>query len=256
MIHHQHQTQYWKHITNVAVQGGFVHIWETLDVYFEWKADIYGLPTRVAKFLLNSVLKSLPTKDNLHKWDKLISEACDLCGDWDTITHVHSGCKLMLDQAKYTWHHDSILNKITEFVNQVNDSNLIINVDLGEKPWTIPPDLLVTSDRPDLVVIDNIKIWIWILELTVPFENNVNRNHEYKCHKYGRLCIDHQRLCFNVKYFAIEIGCRAVISDNNSKCLYAFYKSIRGLKFNNRDFWHLKMSFSKTVITSSFVIFK
>ncbi len=118
-----------------------------------------------------------------------------------------------------------------------------------------------TMDNPtrppsDHVVIDNIKKSISILELTVPFENNVNRNHAYKCHKYAHLYIDLQRLGFNVKYFAIEIGCRAVISDSNSKCLYAFYKSIRGLKFNNRDFRHLKTSFCKTVITSSFVIFK
>ncbi len=55
---------------------------------------------------------------------------------------------LMLEQGRYTWRHDSTLNKIREFVNQVNDSG---NVDLGENPWTIPPDLLVTSDRPDLV---------------------------------------------------------------------------------------------------------
>ncbi len=83
----------------------------------------------------------------------------------------------MLDPGRYTWRHDSTLNKITQFVNQVNDSDLIINVGLGEKPWTIPPDPTVTSDRPDHVVIDNIKKCISILELTVPFENNVNHNH-------------------------------------------------------------------------------
>ncbi len=162
----------------------------------------------------------------------------------------------MLDQGRYTWRHDSTLNKITEFVNQVNDSDFIINVDLGEKPWTIPQDLLMTSDRPDLVVIDNINKCISILELTVPFENNVNHNYDYKCHKYVHLCIDLHRLGFNVKYFAIEIGCKAVISESNSKRLYTFYKSIRGrLKLNNRDFRYLKTSLCKTVITS-FVIFK
>ncbi len=142
LIRHQYHTEHLKHITNLAVQEDFFRFWETMDVDFECKADIYGLPRGVAKFLLSSVLKSLPTKDNLHKWGKIISEACDLCCDRETIAHVLSGCKLMLDQGRYKWHHDSTLNKITEFVNQVNDSDLIINVDLGEKPWTIPPDLL------------------------------------------------------------------------------------------------------------------
>ncbi len=60
-----------------------------MDVDFEWKADICGLARGVAKLLPNSVLKSLPTKDNLHKWGKIISEACDLCDD-------HSSCAFRL----------------------------------------------------------------------------------------------------------------------------------------------------------------
>ena len=162
----------------------------------------------------------------------------------------------MLDQGRYTWRHDSVLNRITQFVNRSESSHILVNSDLGVKPWTIPPDILATSDRPDLVVIDTEHNNISILELTVPFECNININHEYKCHKYVHLVIDLQKLGFNVKYFAIEIGCRAMISEPNSKCLYAFFKSVYGLKFNNRDFRHFKASVCKTVITSSFVIFK
>ncbi len=58
----------------------------------------------------------------------------DLSGDRETIAHVLSGCKLMLDQGRYTWCHNSTLITITEFVNQVNFSDLIVNIDLGEKP--------------------------------------------------------------------------------------------------------------------------
>lgn len=36
--------------------------------------------------------------------------------------------------------------------------------DLGDKPWTIPPDILPTSDRPDLVVIDTEYNDIYVLE--------------------------------------------------------------------------------------------
>ncbi len=95
------------------------------------KADIYGLPMDVGTFLLNSMLKSLPTTDILCKWGRIISEECALCGDRETIAHVLSSCKLMLDKGRYTCHHDSTLNKIREFVNQVDDSDLTINVDLA-----------------------------------------------------------------------------------------------------------------------------
>ena len=256
MIHEQYQTIHWDHISNLAVQEEFCRISDIMDADISWKADIHCLPRGVAKFLLNSILKSLPTKDNLRKWGKTISDSCDLCGNPETIGHVLSGCKTMLDQGRYTWRHDSVLNVITEFVNKSENKNIQVHSDLGDKPWTIPPDILATSDRPDLVVLDPCEKCISILELTVPYETNIQSRHQYKCHKYAHLCIDLQSLGFSVKYFAIEIGCRAFISQPNSKRLHAFLKSVKGLKFNNRDFRSFKSTLCKTVITSSFVVFK
>lgn len=256
IVHEHYQSLHWEHISSLAVQGEFCRISEIMDADINWKADIHGLPRGVAKFLLNSVLKSLPTKDNLRRWGKVISQSCDLCGNPETIAHVLSGCKTMLDQGRYTWRHDSVLNKIVEFVNNTEAKHILVNSDLGDKPWTIPPDILATSDRPDLVVLDLTNKCVSILELTVPYESNINSSHQYKCHKYAHLCVDLQNLGFSVKYFAFEIGCRAFISESNSKRLYAFLKSITGLKFNSRDFRSFKSSLCKTAITSSFVIFK
>ena len=255
-IHKEYQSNYLHHIKSLAMQGEYTRLWEILDVDFSWKADIFGLPRGVAKFLLNSILTTLPTKDNLTKWGKVLSPACNLCGEYETTAHVLSGCKTMLEQGRYTWRHDSILNLIHSFIPNTNLTNITIHTDLGDQSWTIPPDLLPTSDRPDLVVIDYCKKSISILELTVPFERNISKDHQYKCHKYAHLMIDLQGLGYSVKYFAIEIGCRASISEDNNKRLHAFYKSIPRFKFSNRDFKNLKKSICKTVITASFVLFK
>ncbi len=102
----------------------------------------------------------------------------------------------MLDQGRHTWHHDSTRYTITELVNQVNASDLTINVDLDEKPWTIPPDLLVTSDKPNLVVINNITRCMSILELVVLFECNVRQNTEFKCHKICLLLYQSSKIRF------------------------------------------------------------
>ena len=151
---------------------------------------------------------------------------------------------------------DIYIYLIHDFIPAQQLPNITIHTDLGDQSWTIPPDLLPTSDRPDLVVIDYTTKSISILELTVPFERNISKDHQYKCHKYAHLMIDLQRLGYSVKYFAVEIGCRAMVSEANNRRLHAFYKSITNFKFTNRDYTKLKRSICKTAITASFVIFK
>ena len=115
-----------------------------------------------------------------------------------------------------------MLDKVADHVKQHMDADCEIHSDGGGKPWTIPPDILPTSDRPDLVVINRVKKSISIFELTVPYEANIRRNHQYKCHKYIPLILILQKLDFNVKYFSVEIGNRGFISRDNSNRLYAF----------------------------------
>ena len=122
LIHEKHQAYHWDHVTNLAVQGEYCRIWDIQESDFSWKSIMYNLPRGVTKFLLNSVFKTLPTKDNLSKWGKVISQECDLCGDRETTGHALSGCKVMLDQGRYTWCHDSILSKIsTSMHNHLNE---------------------------------------------------------------------------------------------------------------------------------------
>ena len=255
LIHDKHHMEHWQHVISLAVQGEFCRIWDMQELDFTWKSIIHNLPRGVTKFLLNSVLKSLPTKDNLSKWGKVLSQECDLCGDRETAGHVLSGCKLMLEQGRYTWRHDSILNKISQTIKANSEDDINIYVDLNSS-WTIPPDILPTSDRPDLVIINKQTHSISILELTVPFETNIQRAHEYKCHKYTHLILDLQSQGFSVKYFAIEVGCRGLLTTNNSKRLQAFFSSVPGLKLPSKDFRQLKVSLHKIAITTSFMIYK
>ncbi len=131
-----------------------------MDPDFQWKADIYGLPGGGAKCLFNSVLKSLFNKDNLHKLRNVTSPA----SDFETISHVLSGCKVVLDQGCYTWWHDSVLNQIQSCISKSHLPNITIHTDLGDQSWTIPPDILSTIIRPHLVVIDYNRKSISIIE--------------------------------------------------------------------------------------------
>jgi hypothetical protein len=55
---------------------------------------------------------------------------------------------------------------------------------------TIPTDIVITNQRPDLVCIDRCNKCIYILELTVPFETNFENAHQYKCQRYSSLITD------------------------------------------------------------------
>ena len=171
------------------------------------------------------------------------------------MSHVLAGCPVALQQGHYTWRHDSVLNKIASFIKS-DDSSVSVFCDANPRPWTIPPDILPTSCWPDLVVISKQKKLISILELTVPYENNIQKEHEYKCQKYTHLAIDLTNCGYKVKFFAVEIGSRGLISKANSNRLCAFYHSIHGSHFNAKDFRCLKRSLTKIAITASFIIYK
>ena len=161
----------------------------------------------------------------------------------------------MLDQGHYTWRHDSILSKIAQLIQTDLSNNNKVYVDLNGS-WTIPPNILPTSDRPDLVVVNEKEKFFSIFEMTVPFETNIQHAHEYKCHKYAHFIMDRQYHGYSVKYFAFEAGCQGFITTNNANRLHAFLNSIPDLKISNKDFRTLKLSICKIAITTSFVIYK
>ena len=90
-----------------------------------------------------------------------------------------------------TWRHDSVLNTIVSFVDSKLRSGFVIYSDLPDfrsrHGGVIPPHIIVTSLRPDLVLINEESRIIVVFELTCPFERNIDREHEYKEGKYAPL---------------------------------------------------------------------
>ena len=98
--------------------------------------------------------------------------------------------------------------------------------DLHNKRHTIPADILPTSDRPDLTIVDYTKKTIHIFELTVPYESNIDRQHIYKSNKYAALMSDLELTGFRVTCCAFEIGCRGTITKDNFYRLSEFVESV------------------------------
>jgi hypothetical protein len=77
-----------------------------------------------------------------------------------TLFHVLDHCKHKLDQGRLTWRHNSVLNHIAGYLKSalVGKSTVELYCDLDglQAPGggSIPADIMVQAQRPDLVIVD------------------------------------------------------------------------------------------------------
>ena len=107
---------------------------------------------------------SLPTRKNLVRWGLSWSADCSLCCCPESLLHVISGCKTYLDEGRFTWRHNSVLNFIASSLLNVERSQLYV-----DPPGFVSPSV-ITGDqlRPDLLLAIEDKV-LYILELTVGY---------------------------------------------------------------------------------------
>ena len=96
----------------------------------------------------------------------------------------------MLEQGRYSWRHDSILNELYNFWKPLLNENEEMFCDLPGNHVgisTLPTSVLITSLRPDLVIVNESEKDITILELTVPFGSNIENANSRTLDKYDQL---------------------------------------------------------------------
>ena len=213
---------YWREHTETLVkQGHFIKLALEEKADMIWKSYMYNLKRGTVKFLLNACLDTLPTQTNLLQWGKSSSDLCKLClragaelqgRRKETTNHILNGCKVALHQNRYTWRHNNVLHYI---YNAVDQSKCKIYADLPNRSLpeggTIPPYHCITAERPDIVIIEREKMYIY--ELTIPMELNICSSHERKMDKYEHFMRDITDI--EVTIIPIEIGARGFISTSN-----------------------------------------
>ena len=89
---------------------------------------------------------------------------------------------------------------------------------------TIPADILCTSQRPDIVIIDRKKRHIELLELTCSIETNIESANLRKTKNYNDLKGDLQNQGWNVALVPFEVGSRGLITRKNRDSLIQVFK--------------------------------
>lgn len=176
-------------------------------------------------FMLRAVTDLLPSPSNLSLWGKQSDSKCPQCGQEDcTLRHILSACPKALSEGRYTWRHNKVLKEIAQFLHlfiedrrdkgKVTEKGILtrandwkLDVDIG-KNLRFPPDIIVTSLRPDMVVTSRRSRTIIVIELSVPWENNIAERHEFKMSKYQNLTDELTRKQWNTRLFAVEVGAR------------------------------------------------
>ncbi len=240
------------HIKSLVLQGQFLRLLELEKSCITWKSIAYNLPRGILKFAVNSSIDTLPTKSNLKRWGKRSSTKCNFCDSKETLHHVLNNCVHML--PRYLWRHNSILTHIIKTISKDLSEQWKIYSDLPDAMQgcsTIPTDILVTAQKPDLVIRDSESKSIFIIELSVPFERNIEDTHKKKIDRYENLISDIKDSGYSVRYYALEVGSRGYISQENTKRLKDL---LHKLKCNTK-LSVPKQALSKISLISSFIIY-
>jgi len=206
-------------------QGDFLKLVSEMEADIAWKSYIYNVPKGTMKFILNASINTLPTLSNLMQWGKSSTDKCPHCSQKETLFHILNGCKTGLDQGRYTWRHDSLVNYLYKVSKT---SSLEVYADLPGKTTstggTVPADVLVTSERPDLILLDRAKKEIFIYELTVAFETRIEAAHSLKSDKYAALGDDLFSRGWKVNYHIFEVGSRGHMPQHTKESMYKILK--------------------------------
>ena len=117
---------------------------------------------------------------------------------------------------------------------------------------TLPPNIVPTAQRPDIIIINNTKKAVHIIELTSPFENNIQKAHDLKMSRYENLQSDIAQEGYKCYLNCIEIGSRGLVTADNMNRLG---KSIKFLSGKSSTVKQFSREFKAKSLSSAVILF-
>jgi hypothetical protein len=248
--------EFWTdYVLPLIQQGNMLKLIESEQSDLTWRSIIYDMPRGVMSFAVRASIDFLPTFNNLSTWGKRTNTKCNFCNNKETLHHILNNCTTFLTQGRYTWRHNSILSTIVNHLKNKLPDDAAIKIYADIPGWlingsTVPPNILPTSQRPDLVIVDSGRKRIHVVELTIPFERNIASANNRKTERYSSLVSDLNSTEYKCVLSCIEIGSRGFISQDNKNRLCAIFKSVGSKKACKKLFYDI----SKTTLLCSYAI--
>ena len=202
--------------------------------------------------MVRSTYDVLPSPTNLVRW-KISNDNRCRCGKRGTLKHILSNCEKALE--RYTWRHNEVLkiiHRVTEkqiekinagkrprvtvkrqrisFVrpsqqSQYKQTRLTRDDERWVGSWEVAADLIgserffpiPTPKKPDIVVWSAERKIVYLVELTVPHEDNIEAAHIRKDVRYEKLLKECEEAGWEASHFSVEVGCRGFIGQRLRK---------------------------------------
>ena len=210
-----------------------------------WHKALGTMPANIFNFIIRYLNNSLANNTNLRKWGVTNSSACPLCDKDQTLGHVLGGCQKALEDGRYNWRHDSVLLAISSFLKSLDGIQTYCDIESFLSPSILTGD----TYRPDMAVVrDNV---VYILELTVGFETNIQKNSSRKRMKYTDLLCDLSHKFKDVKFTNLSMGSAGIIGSDD----FTLGTMLASLGLDTKETSYLIKKISSVVIRSSYYIF-
>ena len=139
-----------------------------------------------------------------------------------TLGHILNNCPKMLD--RYEWRHNGVLAYLYKTLIKNKQDGMAVYADIeGGKVngGTIPPNIMVTTSRPDLVIVNEntTPTTVIMIELTIPFTNNIDAANSRKRTRYEFLTSDIEEAGFKCSNIPLEVGSRGYVTSRNKETL-------------------------------------
>ena len=184
-------------------------IWNQADNHFDniyWRKTINILPKNIYSFVIRYLNNTLANATNTLKWKVRTKPYCNFCHARQTLGHVGGSCSLFLREKRYTWRHDSVLLNIAKSIPRDQNITLYVDLDMFASPSIISGD----EQRPDMIIKRNNDLWI--LELSVGFETNLEKNRNAKNLGYNIMVQCLKTTYRKVKFINLSLGAIGVYS--------------------------------------------
>ena len=173
-------------------------------------------------------------------WKKSENALCKVCYNTQTLQHVVSACKVHLEE---------VLKIIADYLLSItNNIELYCDITGYMSPCIITGE----QKRPDIVVIDKQRSWVFVLELTVGFETRIKDNAVRKHNHYSGLCSELRNQYNRVKFVNISVGALGILG-KSSRSFMDFISN--DLLLDNQKTNYLIAKIGACCIRSTYYIF-
>ena len=211
-----------------------------------WSSAQSKLPKNIFNFSIRYLNNTLTNRVNLYKWKLSQSSDCSFCLCPESLLHVVSGCKSYLEEGRYTWRHNSALHFVASTLQSVRNSSLYVDLPGFLSPCIITGDQL----RPDMLLSIG-KTTLYVIELTVGFETNLNSNAERKHEKYDQLTRDLSSDFHSVKFINLSLSALGIFG----KSCEPFIDMCKELEFDKLHTEFIVRKLATIIIRSTYYIF-